>query len=142
MKTTCIVSNAFPFIALLYWNFREMSSNFYVKNIQILPLYFMQFFRFLAIFCRIIKTTADNKFCHPLSFFMMQNLLITLPQVDYVLGEYEGYLAVFRGEQQKPYQVLQMPVQLLPEEDQGAIEAGIHVQTEQELRRLLEDFAS
>ena len=51
----------------------------------------------------------------------------TLPQVDYVLGEYE---------------VLQMPVQLLPEEDQGAIEAGIHVQTEQELRRLLEDFAS
>ena len=33
-------------------------------------------------------------------------------------------------------------VQLLPEEDQGAIEAGIHVQTEQELRRLLEDFAS
>ncbi|MFR4418445.1 MAG: hypothetical protein ACLT3I_01240 [Ruminococcus sp.] len=35
-----------------------------------------------------------------------------------------------------------MPVQLLPEEDQGAIEAGIHVQTEQELRRLLEDFAS
>lgn len=77
MKTTCIVSNAFPFIALLYLNFREMSSNFYVKNIQILPLYFMQFFRFLAIFCRIIKTTADNKFCHPLSFFMMQNLLIT-----------------------------------------------------------------
>ena len=66
----------------------------------------------------------------------------TLPQVDYVLGEYEGYLAFFRGEQQKPYQVLQMPVQLLPEEDQGAIEAGIHVQTEQELRRLLEDFAS
>ena len=66
----------------------------------------------------------------------------TLPQVDYVLGEYEGYLAVFRGEQKKPYQVLQMPVQLLPEEDQGAIEAGIHVQTEQELRRLLEDFAS
>ena len=66
----------------------------------------------------------------------------TLPQVDYVLGEYEGYLAVFRVEQQKPYQVLQMPVQLLPEEDQGAIEAGIHVQTEQELRRLLEDFAS
>lgn len=66
----------------------------------------------------------------------------TLPQVDYVLGEYEGYLAVFRGEQQKPYQVLQMPVQLLPEEDQGAIEAGIRVQTEQELRRLLEDFAS
>ena len=66
----------------------------------------------------------------------------TLPQVDYVLGEYEGYLAVFRGEQKKPYQVLQMPVQLLPEEDQGAIEAGIHVQTEQELRRLLDDFAS
>ena len=51
-------------------------------------------------------------------------------------------IAAFRGEQQKPYQVLQMPVQLLPEEDQGAIEAGIHVQTEQELRRLLEDFAS
>ena len=76
MKTTCIVSNAFPFIALLYWNFREMSSNFYVKNIQILPLYFMQFFRFLAIFCRIIKKQRTT-FLLPAVLFMMQNLLIT-----------------------------------------------------------------
>ena len=95
MKTTCIVSNAFPFIALLYWNFREMSSNFYVKNIQILPLYFMQFFRFLAIFCRIIKTTADNKFCHPLSFFMMQNLLITAATP--VPSEHESQLRLLPG---------------------------------------------
>ena len=66
----------------------------------------------------------------------------TLPQGDYVLGEYEGYLAVFRSAQQKQYQVVLMTVTLLPEDDKGAIEAGIHVQTEQELRRLLEDFAS
>ena len=77
MKATCIVSNAFPFIALLYRNFHEMSSNFYVKNIQISELLFIQILYFSLLFCRIIKTTADNKFCHPLSFFTMQNLLIT-----------------------------------------------------------------
>ena len=54
-----------------------MSSNFYIKNIQISGLLFMQILYFSLFFCRIIKTTADNKFCHPLSFFMMQNLLIT-----------------------------------------------------------------
>ena len=55
---------------------------------------------------------------------------------------WESMKGIWQSFGQKPYQVLQMPVQLLPEEDQGAIEAGIHVQTEQELRRLLEDFAS
>jgi hypothetical protein len=67
---------------------------------------------------------------------------VTLPQVDYVLGEYEGYLALFRGEQTVPYQILDMPVQLLSAYDRDAIAAGIHVQTEAELRQLVEDFAS
>lgn len=67
---------------------------------------------------------------------------VTLPQVDYVLGEYDGYLALFRGEQEQPYQILDMPVQLLSDYDRGQIADGIHVQTEQELRQLVEDFAS
>lgn len=66
----------------------------------------------------------------------------TLPQVDYVLGEYDGYLALFRGEQKQPYQILDMPVQLLSDYDRGQIAEGIHVESEQELRRLVEDFAS
>lgn len=66
----------------------------------------------------------------------------TLPQVDYVLGEYEGHLALFRGEQTAPYQILDMPVQLLSAYDREQIAQGIHVHTEAELRSLVEDFAS
>ena len=72
-----------------------MSSNFYVKNIQISELLFIQILYFSLLFCRIIKTTADNKFCHPLSFFMMQNLLITAATP--VPSEHEFQLRLLPG---------------------------------------------
>ena len=71
-----------------------MSSNFYVKNIQIFPLNFMQFFRFLAIFCRIIKNNGQH-FCCPPFFLTMQNLLITAATL--ARSEHEFQLQLLPG---------------------------------------------
>lgn len=59
----------------------------------------------------------------------------------YVLGEYNGRLALFREHSSKPYRILEMEVYLLPEADQESIRSGgIMVETEDELRQLLEDW--
>lgn len=59
----------------------------------------------------------------------------------FVLGEYEGRLALFRENSPKPYRILDMEIYLLPEEDLQTIRSGgIVVETEAELNRLLEDW--
>lgn len=62
--------------------------------------------------------------------------------VGYVLREYEGHLALYRENGIRPYRVLDTEVWLLPEEDRAALENGILLETEQELRQLLEDWDS
>lgn len=90
----------------------------------------------VIILCALAQVAQSRKAAQ------QREIPTTLPQVDYVLGEYDGYLALFRGKQEQPYQILDMPVQLLSDYDRGQIAEGIHVQTEQELRQLVEDFAS
>lgn len=60
--------------------------------------------------------------------------------VGYILREYEGHLALFRGHVDKPFRILDTEVWLLPEEDRLAVQEGIFVETEAELRSLLEDW--
>ncbi len=62
--------------------------------------------------------------------------------VGYVLRAYEGHLAIYRENGIRPYRVLDTEVWLLPEEDRTALEDGILLKTEQELRQLLEDWDS
>ncbi len=58
----------------------------------------------------------------------------------FVLGEYEGRLALYREHGTRPYRVLDIEVWLLPEADREALTDGILVATEEELRTLLEDW--
>ncbi len=62
-------------------------------------------------------------------------------RIGFVLGEYEGKLALYREHSEKPYRILDIELYLLPEEDQRTIaNGGILVDTEEELRALLEDW--
>ena len=62
-------------------------------------------------------------------------------ETGFVLGEYNGRLALFREHSSKPYRLLETELYLLPEADQQVIlSGGIVVATEEELRRLLEDW--
>lgn len=61
--------------------------------------------------------------------------------IGFVLGEHNGRLALFRENSAKPYRILDMEVYLLPEEDLQSIQnGGIVVDTEEELKQLLEDW--
>ena len=60
----------------------------------------------------------------------------------YVLGVYEGQLALFREHSRVPYQRLDMPLSMLSAYDREQVEQGIVVQTQEELRKLLEDLTS
>ncbi|GHU57333.1 hypothetical protein FACS1894132_14910 [Clostridia bacterium] len=67
--------------------------------------------------------------------------VVTKP-IGYVMREYEGVVAVFREGSDLPYQVLDYPMYLLSDDDKIAIEKGIYVETEAEIRRLIEDICS
>ncbi|MBQ8514271.1 MAG: hypothetical protein IJ496_02635 [Ruminococcus sp.] len=62
--------------------------------------------------------------------------------VSYVLRAWDGHIGLFRGDSERPYQELDMPLTLLSDYDRKMVEAGITVETERELRMLVEDLTS
>lgn len=58
------------------------------------------------------------------------------------LGAFEGKLALFEGESQYPNEIYDLLLRSLPEADRLRLEKGITVYSEEELKRLLEDFTS
>ena len=62
--------------------------------------------------------------------------------MGYVLGIYEGKLALFTKTGNYPNKIYDLWVKNLPEDDAALLEQGIFVETEQELFELLEDLTS
>lgn len=59
-----------------------------------------------------------------------------------VLGSWKGYIALFREDKDEPWQIFPNKVTSLPLEDQAALEQGIIVRSDRQLRQLLEDYLS
>ncbi len=59
---------------------------------------------------------------------------------DYVLGEYNGYIAVFCGDE--PSEVFECKLSSLPEEEAQKLREGIHAKNEEELQLLIEAYTS
>lgn len=62
------------------------------------------------------------------------------PVIGYTIREWNGAIGIFRGNSPSPYRTVHAGLNLLPEADRTALEHGIQVQTEKELRKLLEDW--
>lgn len=63
------------------------------------------------------------------------------PKADnYLVTVYEGKIAVFKNDETKPMQTLDLPLSMLPEEDRRILEAGIHADGIGALKRILEDY--
>lgn len=60
----------------------------------------------------------------------------------YTLGEWEGQLAVFAGEDAFPQKLYDVAVAALPQGEQERLKNGIAVADDEELQRLLEDYTS
>lgn len=59
---------------------------------------------------------------------------------QYVVKEHDGKIGIFAPGNAEPGQVLDIDTSVLPELDQLALEQGIEIRSDAELRRLIEDF--
>ena len=60
----------------------------------------------------------------------------------FVLGSWKGYVALFRGGEEEPWQIFPTKVASLPPVDRQALEDGITVRSQKRLEQLMEDFLS
>ena len=60
----------------------------------------------------------------------------------FLLGNCDGYIALWRDTNTTPVRIFPYRIEMLPESDQQALERGIPITDEQELIRLLEDYLS
>lgn len=63
-------------------------------------------------------------------------------QINFVIRIWNNHLGLFRGDSDTPYREIDMPIYLLTEHDREMLKEGITAQTEDELRRLVEDITS
>ena len=59
-----------------------------------------------------------------------------------LLGTYKGRIALWKDTEKEPWKVFPYPVSALPAQEQAALKKGIHVDTIEDLNRLLENFLS
>ncbi|OUP24357.1 MULTISPECIES: BofC C-terminal domain-containing protein [Eubacteriales] len=66
------------------------------------------------------------------------------PSSGYTLRDWHGKLALFAsgesGEEDQPVEVYDVYTHLLPEQDVLSLQAGIPLESQEQLQRLLEDF--
>lgn len=60
----------------------------------------------------------------------------------YILKEYNGKIAVYSSNSDKPIEITNASTAKLPKSDQEALKDGIKAESKKELNRLLEDFCS
>ena len=58
----------------------------------------------------------------------------------YTITVYEGNIAVFKNDEKRPINILDIPVEYFPLEDQKLLKAGIRVKSLGEAMQLLEDY--
>lgn len=65
-----------------------------------------------------------------------------LAVIGLLLGIHEGCIALWQEGADEPLQVYPCQVSMLPIEDQSQLQAGIPIENESRLHRLLEDYLS
>lgn len=60
----------------------------------------------------------------------------------FILGCRDGFIALWKDSDPEPVRVFPYSVAALPEADQKALERGISIEDEEDLKRLLEDYLS
>ena len=72
-----------------------------------------------------------------MKIYMYLTLIFT-----FLIGNYQGYIALWTQQSAKPDYVFPYSVASLPPADQIAVENGIRIETEADLRQILEDYLS
>ncbi len=68
--------------------------------------------------------------------------LCTSLLLGFLLGSYNGRLAVWKGDDPEPYRVYPCPVYLFPQKEREALQRGIQINNMDDLSKFLENFLS
>ncbi|MBE6934296.1 MAG: hypothetical protein E7462_04505 [Ruminococcaceae bacterium] len=71
-----------------------------------------------------------------------QAILCNILLLGFLLGVYEGKIALWKDNQVKPMKVFPYQVSMLPEADQRALQKGIKINKLSQLYKLIEDYLS
>ena len=71
-----------------------------------------------------------------------RTVLANILLFGFLLGIHEGKIALWKDNQKKPMKVFPYQASILPEEDQKRLKEGIHVDSLNELYKLVEDYLS
>lgn len=62
--------------------------------------------------------------------------------ISFLLGSYNGYIALWKGSDPEPIKVFPYKVSSLPPADRSRLECGISIDSIQDLEQMLEDYLS
>jgi len=68
--------------------------------------------------------------------------LYSILALGFLLGIHQGRVALWKDNDPKPIKVFPYYASMLPKADQQALEKGIHLDDDVDLRKLLEDYLS
>ena len=68
--------------------------------------------------------------------------LVKMLALYLILGSWKGYVALFRGNDEEPWQIFPTAVAALPEADRTKLEEGIIIRSDAALQEILEDYLS
>ena len=69
-------------------------------------------------------------------------ILYSILCFGFLLGIYEGRIALWKDNDPKPYKVFPYSAGLLPRKDRETLRKGIYLENEEQLRKLVEDYLS
>lgn len=62
--------------------------------------------------------------------------------LGFLIGNYNGRLAIWKNDDPEPYRVYPCPVYLLPKEEREALQKGISINSMEDVEEFLENFLS
>ena len=71
-----------------------------------------------------------------------QKILCNILIFGFLLGIYEGKVAIWSDHKKEPLRVFPYSASALPEKDQKRLEAGIHFNNLNELKKFVQDYLS
>ena len=72
----------------------------------------------------------------------LASILCSVISFGFLLGVYEGRVALWKDEQAKPYKIFPYHARILPAADRRALEEGIRFESAEDLIRILNDYLS
>ncbi len=87
--------------------------------------------------CTLAQTVRHNK--------IQTKFAANVPEIvqpECIVREYNGKIGVFRGTGDKPYKVIDYDVSLLSDYDREELTDGIVMESEEELRKFIEDMST